>query len=106
MFAALGQNTDQDLIDKKRKKFVTAQDRPAKPEAKDPDIDPRQWVYAQVIDGDTMPVRFLPTVYVVEKRQFKSKRAEKKYYRLRRHVKKVYPYAKLAGAKLREYNDT
>ncbi|MGB0369088.1 MAG: DUF4294 domain-containing protein [Flavobacteriales bacterium] len=57
---------------------------------------------AIVIDGDTIPVIRLPTASATTKRVFKSKRAEKRYRRLEFHIKKVYPYAKLASEKMKE----
>lgn len=63
-------------------------------------------VTAVVIGNDTVPVINLPMFRVIDVRSFKNKSDEKKYYRLKRDVMKVYPYAKLAGEKLRLYNDT
>jgi hypothetical protein len=59
-----------------------------------------------VIDdnGDTIPVVHLKPVYIVEMKAFKSQREKRKYTRLVRYVKKVYPYAKLAASKLQEYD--
>ena len=57
---------------------------------------------AIVIDGDTIPVIKLPVASAAGKRVFKSKRAEKRYRRLEFHIKKVYPYAKLASEKMKE----
>lgn len=59
---------------------------------------------AIVVDGDTIPNIILEPIYVVGHKKFKSKRAERRYSRLVRYVKNVYPYAKLAGEKLREYD--
>lgn len=61
---------------------------------------------AKVIDNDTLIVINLPQHYVVSEKVFKSKREKRKYNRKIRHIKKVYPYAKLAGEKLRYYDDT
>lgn len=56
-----------------------------------------------LIEGqDTIPVYDLPAVTVSEK-VFSSKRAERKYNRLVRNVIKVYPYAKIASAKMLKY---
>ena len=60
--------------------------------------------YATVIDGDTIPNIFLDPVNIVDYKKFKNERAKRKYTRLVRYVKKVYPYAKLAGEKLRDYD--
>jgi len=59
---------------------------------------------AIVIDGDTIPQINLAPIYVVGHTKFKSKRAKRRYTRLVRYVKNVYPYAKLAGEKLRDYD--
>lgn len=66
--------------------------------------DGRHLTTAKVIDGDTVPHVYLGTVNVMG---FKSPRHQerynKKYQKLVRDVKKAYPYAKLAGAKLKQY---
>ena len=67
---------------------------------------PPKVVTAIIIDNDTVPVVNLPVFRVLDKRTFKSKRTERKYYKLARDVQKVYPYAKLAGNLLKAYNDT
>ena len=55
--------------------------------------------------GDTLPVVNLTSVVISEERSFSSKREARKWSRLKRDVAKVYPYSKLAGKKLRHYND-
>ena len=60
--------------------------------------------YGTVLDGDTIPKIILKPVYVVDYRKFPSKKAKRRYTRLVRYVKNVYPYAKLAGEKLRAYD--
>jgi hypothetical protein len=60
-------------------------------------------VYARVIDGDTLPIVPLKDVYIISYKVVKNKRQARKYSKLVRNVKKVYPYAKLAGIKYREY---
>ena len=60
-------------------------------------------VRMQVVDGDTMPMAQLPAFTYIGERKFKSQRERKRYTRLMRDVKKVYPYARLAGEKMREY---
>jgi len=62
-------------------------------------------VYARIIDGDTIPVIPLRQVTVVSLKVIESERQARKFTKLVRNVKKVYPYAKLAGIKLREYED-
>ena len=59
---------------------------------------------AEIFEGDTVPVIYLKPVYIVEMKKFESKKEERKYNRLVRYVKKVYPYAKLAAKKLQEYD--
>lgn len=58
---------------------------------------------AEVIDGDTVPVKYLRDVLVVGEHTFRSKSAKKKWNRTKYNVKKVYPYAKLAGDLLEKY---
>lgn len=58
-----------------------------------------------VHDGDTMPLIVLPEVWVWGPIEFKNKSEERKYNRLIRNVKRVYPYAKLAGKMLRDYEE-
>jgi hypothetical protein len=57
---------------------------------------------AIVVKGDTIPVISLPPAKATGKRVFKNRRAEKRYRRLEYHVKRVYPYAKLAGERMKE----
>src|SRR6267378_1834505 len=59
---------------------------------------------AIIVNGDTIPVVNLQEVYIVSNLVFKNQRQAEKYNKLKRDVKKVYPYAIIAGAKLREYN--
>lgn len=58
---------------------------------------------AEIIDGDTVPVKYLPYVTIVEERRFVSENERKRWERLKYNVKKVYPYAKLAGQLLDKY---
>jgi len=60
---------------------------------------------AKIIDGDTVPSFDLSTVTIKATRIFLSERDKRRFDKLVRNVKKVYPYAKLAGLKLREYNE-
>lgn len=60
---------------------------------------------AIIVDGDTIPIISLPPAKATAKRVFKSRKAEKKYRRLVYHVKKAYPYAKLAGDRMREIEE-
>ena len=61
-------------------------------------------VKAIVVDGDTIPLIDLPRVNVTGYIVFKSPREQRRFERLVRNVKKVYPYARIAGLKLNEYD--
>lgn len=60
-------------------------------------------VYARMVEGDTVPVIQLKEVNIYSFKTRKSRRQARRTSRLIRNVKAVYPYAKLAGIKLREY---
>ncbi len=61
-------------------------------------------ITAAYIDGnDTIPVIRLPEFVVFAPIEFKNAADERRFYRLVRNVKVVYPYAKIAGIKMREY---
>lgn len=62
-------------------------------------------VYATMLDGDTIPVIPLKEVCIYSFRPYKSRREARKMTKLIRNVKVVYPYAKLAGIKLIEYEE-
>lgn len=67
--------------------------------------DERIVVIAQIIDNDTLITMPLPE-YCVSARLPKKLRAKfKAHSKLVYHVKKVYPYARLAGIKLNEYEE-
>lgn len=57
-----------------------------------------------IYNGDTIPYSVLPTVTVYGDKVFKKKRDAVKWTRTKYNVKKVYPYAILASAKLKEYD--
>ena len=61
-------------------------------------------VLAKVEHGDTTLIMTLPEVNVYALCLFDSRRDIRKVELLIYHVKKAYPYAKLAGIKLREYD--
>lgn len=67
--------------------------------------DDRIIVYARIIDGDTLPIVPLKDVYIFSYKVVPNKRQAKRYSKLVRNIKKVYPYAKLAGIKFREYEE-
>lgn len=66
----------------------------------------QQTFRAEVVDSDTVAIINLPEVIVLSEKIFKNERERRKYNRTVLYVKKVYPYAKLAGEKLRYYDDT
>ncbi len=59
---------------------------------------------AEVINGDTVPVVDLYDVYVYTDFVYKTQRQREQWTRIKYNVKKVYPYAILAAAKLKEYD--
>ncbi len=59
---------------------------------------------AVVVDGDTIPVILLDHVEVYALSVPKTKRERRKLTKLVRNVKKVYPWARLAGYQLRKYD--
>jgi hypothetical protein len=61
-------------------------------------------VRAEVLNGDTVPVVDLNTVYVYTEYIFKTQKQRDIWSRIKRDVKVVYPYAILAAAKLKEYD--
>lgn len=59
-------------------------------------------LYGIVVDGDTLLVSTIKEVVILPMHTFTKKRDLRRYKRLVRNVKKVYPYAKLAGDKYKE----
>ncbi len=60
-------------------------------------------VQARIYDGDTIAVIPLREVAIYSFRPPKNKRQARRTSRLIRNVKAAYPYARLAGIKLKEY---
>lgn len=52
---------------------------------------------AYVDNGDTTAIITLESVTIFEPLTFSNNREKRRFYRLAKHVKKVYPYARLAG---------
>ncbi len=69
-------------------------------EAQKPDSVPAIGIIEK---GDTVIYRNLPEVTVYSRPEFDKPRHERQYNRYVEKVKKVYPYAKLAGEMLAEY---
>ena len=61
-------------------------------------------VVAVIVDGDTLPSFTLQEFTVYGDFPTKNKRQYEAWTRIKYNVKKVYPYAILASAKLKEYN--
>jgi hypothetical protein len=61
-------------------------------------------VRTTVYEGDTIPFVSLPVINCYADRVFKNKRQQVAWDRTKYNVKKVYPYAILAAAKLKEYD--
>lgn len=59
---------------------------------------------AEIVNGDTIPVIFLNTVNVYTQYVFKTVKQREEWTRVKFNVRKVYPYAILAAAKLKEYD--
>lgn len=61
-------------------------------------------VKAVIYEGDTIPYVTLEPISCYTDRVFKNQRQKASWDRLKYNVKKVYPYAILAAAKLKEYD--
>ncbi len=61
-------------------------------------------VWAVVVDGDTMPSINMPEFICFGEYPTKNKKQFEAWTRTKYNVKKVYPYAILAAAKLKEYD--
>lgn len=59
---------------------------------------------ATIVNGDTVPMVNLKEAVIIEKMIFESEEDAKKYRLLVRDVRRVYPYAILLNAKIKEYN--
>lgn len=59
---------------------------------------------AEIVNGDTLPLVLLNTVYVCTEYVYRTPRQYEQWTRTKHNVKKVYPYAILAAAKLKEYD--
>jgi uncharacterized protein DUF4294 len=60
-------------------------------------------LFAGIVNGDTLPYITLKEVNILQFKHLTSKRQMRRTTRLIRYVKKVYPFAKLAGKNLEEY---
>ncbi len=62
-------------------------------------------VRAMVEGSDTIPIIELPEVLVYKSRDFDYLYLKRRYRRMIRNIKKAYPYAQIAGVKLKELDD-
>jgi len=62
-------------------------------------------VRAIVEGSDTIPIIELPEVLVYESRDFEYLYLKRRYRRMIRNIKKAYPYAQIAGLKLKELDN-
>ncbi len=58
---------------------------------------------ATISNNDTIPIIVLPEFVMFAPITFKNAADERRFNRLVRHVKKVYPYARIAGITFRHY---
>ncbi len=58
-----------------------------------------------VVDGDTIPMVTLRPANVSASRKSRSRRYQRKRSKIYRNVVKTYPYAKVAGMLIKEYNN-
>lgn len=68
-----------------------------------PELPYGQVLEARVVDGDTMPVVTLPKTLVFTYRKSRSKRYRRRWDKMMKNVVKVYPYARVAGDLIKEY---
>jgi hypothetical protein len=62
-------------------------------------------VPAIVVDGDTFPCFTVNPVYIFEDYNFKNKKTASQWTRLKYNVKVAYPYALIAEARLKEFDN-
>ncbi|MCC6634648.1 MAG: DUF4294 domain-containing protein [Chitinophagaceae bacterium] len=67
-------------------------------------LKPVYKVWAEVVNGDTIPSIRLSDVWIYADYPYKSRKQREAWTRTKYNVKLVYPYAILASAKLKEYN--
>jgi hypothetical protein len=60
---------------------------------------------AEIFHGDTFPVKYMPFVDIIAEQPNRTRVQQKRFNRLQYNVKKMYPYAKLAGSLLIKYQD-
>ena len=73
--------------------------------AQQPEPDSLTVSRAVVEGSDTIPIVELPELVIYDRRDFEYLYLKRRYRRLIKNVKKAYPYAKVAGLKLKELDD-
>lgn len=73
--------------------------------AQEPQQDNSVVTRAVVEGADTIPIIELPEVRVYERRDFEYLYLKRRYRRMIRNIKKAYPYAQIAGVRLKELDD-
>ena len=68
-------------------------------------VEPPVVARAVVEGSDTLPILELPEVRVYERRDFEYLYLKRRYRRMIRNVKRAYPYAQIAGVRLKELDD-
>jgi len=58
----------------------------------------------KVINGDTVFISTIREIYIFPRQSFSNRRQERRYWKLVRDLKIVYPYAKMARIELEELN--
>ncbi len=58
-----------------------------------------------ILDNDTLPIVELPAVTVYERKDFEYLYLKRRYRRMIANVKRAYPYAQVAGEKLKELDN-
>ena len=74
-------------------------------QAQEPRVEPPVVARAVVEGSDTLPILELPEVRVYERRDFEYLYLKRRYRRMIRNVKRAYPYAQIAGVRLKELDD-
>lgn len=59
-----------------------------------------------IVDGDTLPHVRISEVRCMARRAFKTRRAQERYTKLVRNVRKALPYARMAAVRLKAIEDT
>jgi len=100
-----------DKVDKAKKVVTVKKSQPQQPQSAVVDFsEPAEPITSTVVygrideNGDTTLIVYLPEVDIDLMQRYLQITETNKGRRLARNVKKVYPYAKLAGAKMKEYD--